>query len=1289
MRILHTADWHLGSPKSPYENGVNLRSQDTLHCLDEMVRAARQEKPDYALVSGDIFDKAEIGQGRGHKEVLQARKVILELAEVSQGVVVMRGTPNHDSGEAFEELAAHFEHMDNVHIVTTPQVLKLPDIDVAVVPGFDRGIFRSQHPGLGKEEENEVFSRELSNIVMGLRAQCRADPSIPAVLMAHYTVPGCNTESGQLMLLSQFEPMLPAECLQAANFDLVALGHIHRPQKVPGVANCFYSGAINAMTFGDEGQDRGFWIHEHDLPFDTWNWESKFYNTPYREFMTLHFTDTDVTAINLGHLDEVAMNYWRWNGAVQGKIVRIRYSCSEEKTKAYRMKESLIEKTLLEDGAFMLWDNLPANISEYTNREKLERTTDPEENLVKYLEEQQVDPQKIQELVLKARPIISQAEAGMTSVAHTGTFEPLEISVENYRNYEKETFDFQNITFCTINGQNGAGKSSLFMDAIVDCLFEEPREGIILDENKKAPWIRNDDNARKGTIVFTFRIGEIIYRVTRTRTRSGKGTLNISRLEDGTWNDCSKERYNDTQQEILNILGMDSFTFRSCALIMQDQYGIFLQAPPEERVEVLSTLLCLGIYQVMERIADDKRKATSDTARKLKTEIEVHDATARGIGNPEEELEVCSKELTILEVLQEEKESERDRYKLLLASQEEVTERIHRLILSKDELKEKRIAAEKNKEIQQEIIDSNSALLSRKDEIESAVSRYNSMVDQERALSNEVALGNAKAKEASSLAEEVAEEQAYLTRLQEEYKELQEQWSDLQPSDQDELIRTRAQEYQKYMDLYQQAKDLQAEYQAAVATRNQTDYEYDREKSNIASQTAILERKREELERRTVLLENSGCPDIDNAHCRFLADAIEARERLPEMELEIKNFKKEREAYLEKLREKCNKAEADVQAVGFDLRQLESYKLKLDELEDAPQALIKLEERGKQIAVIEAKIDAAKGNIEKSGKRLSEVKLRAEKAKNEAEECISIKQQYEKIVQDMNELMPMLEQERQIPVAEEKMKTAMARKQELSEELSRLDTEIDEKRKEIAKEQENRYDIGKLRDIVTVLNNDLASLSEQIKEKQRKIGCLQEKASQAEKLRSEILILSKQQTEASAEMADYEVLKTAFSQSGVPHQIIRSIIPQLTDTANSILGQMTGGKMGVEFKLEKIQKKKETATLEILVDEYGKPPLPYLSKSGGEKVKSSLAVILALSEIKSSLAGMQMGMLFIDEPPFLDTDGMQAYCDALETIWRRYPSTKIMAITHDPNMKARFPQNIDVIKTEHGSKVVY
>jgi exonuclease SbcC len=64
-------------------------------------------------------------------------------------------------------------------------------------------------------------------------------------------------------------------------------------------------------------------------------------------------------------------------------------------------------------------------------------------------------------------------------------------------------------------------------------------------------------------------------------------------------------------------------------------------------------------------------------------------------------------------------------------------------------------------------------------------------------------------------------------------------------------------------------------------------------------------------------------------------------------------------------------------------------------------------------------------------------------------------------------------------------------------------------------------------------------------------------------------------------------------------------------------------------------------------------------------------------------------MLFIDEPPFLDEEGVQAYCDALEAIQSRYENMKVMAITHNQAMKERFPQSIEVIKTEEGSKVQF
>ena len=40
MKILHTADWHIGQFKGPVVDGVNLRSQDTVKCLEYMVQVA-------------------------------------------------------------------------------------------------------------------------------------------------------------------------------------------------------------------------------------------------------------------------------------------------------------------------------------------------------------------------------------------------------------------------------------------------------------------------------------------------------------------------------------------------------------------------------------------------------------------------------------------------------------------------------------------------------------------------------------------------------------------------------------------------------------------------------------------------------------------------------------------------------------------------------------------------------------------------------------------------------------------------------------------------------------------------------------------------------------------------------------------------------------------------------------------------------------------------------------------------------------------------------------------------
>lgn len=1285
MRILTTADWHIGNFRSPAKDGVNLRTEDTKRCLDELVRVAKEEHPDYSLISGDIFHVGRLWSDRCCEEIITAVHYIRELAAVSRQVVVMRGTPNHDGAGQFNVLKEMFSSSPNVHIVDTPQVLHFGLVDIAVLPGFDRGVLRAKFPELSGGQENEVFTQELANIILGMKAQCAQDAA--SVLMAHYTVPGCNTESGQEMFLSQFEPIISQETLRTAGFDLVALGHIHRPQRI-GVNSWYYSGAVNQLNFNDEGQDRGFWIHEGPLPFG--GWDSAFHNTPAREHITFDFTDTDVTAVNFGHMDEVAFNYWRYNGAVQDKIVRIRYSCTDEKDKAFKLNAALLEKALLDDGAFMVWDILPDKVEETVNREELARTTDPEANLMRYLEEKQVPQERAQELLLKASPVIAEAEACMPSAAHTGVFEPVEISVKNYRNYEDETFNFENITFCTINGQNGAGKSSLFMDAILDCLYEQPREGIVKDGTGKAPWLREDEKVRSGSIMFTFRIGDKEYRVTRTRAKSGKGTLNLAEKTDGEWEDRSRERYNDTQQEILDILGMDSLTFKSCALIMQDQYGLFLQAKPEERVEVLGTLLGLGVYQIMEKAALDRAKSNGAKARELKQEIEIHSNTVASFGKPDKELESCKSDLAAYESARQAKASGRDQKKLLLAGRQEAAERRAKLLSAITALQGKKLSAEQSKAVQQEILDSSEAFLSGKAEIDAKVAEHKALMARELELAGESALYSSKKMEAENLYRQAEAEQecidAYKGKLGQKEGEL----AGAQPTEQDAAVRENAEAYaRKKADLeamqakaaaYQQAK---AEYSSAVFRQNEVVSRYTAERKALEERKAVLERK-------VSLLAESGCVDLENAHCRFLQDAVEAKEQLARMDAEFTDIMERERTDAGKAQDEVDAKRMAVDVIGHDADVLSALEKECAGLFPYVGKMEEINQRAGRIALLEADIRHLQSNIGEAEKRLSTVKIRAVEAEQERERYAKAFDEHVRVMASIAGLEPWLEKEKRIPVAVERKATAQARLSELAAELAGIDAEVAEKQADADREMLAMSGMEMLAEEVARMDAEINAIDDMVRSKQMMIGALQQKADQIAKLKQEITALQEKQAGYAKEAADYDALKTAFSQGGIPHQIIRSIIPHLTATANTILGQMTGGKMGIEFRLESVQKNgKEKAALDIFIAEYGKSVLPYLSKSGGEKVKSSLAVILSLAEAKSSSAGIQLGMLFIDEPPFLDHDGVDAYCDALETIRNRYPAMKVMAITHDPAMKARFPQSLDVVKTENGSKVIY
>lgn len=1282
MKVLHTADWHIGQFKGPVEDGVNLRSLDTVKCLEYMVEKAREEHPDLVCISGDVFHQEQIGPVRYSDEMVTATRIIDELSKVSKFVVVMRGTPNHDGFGQFRVLTKMLEHNKKVAVVTTPQVISTPIADIVCIPGFDKQEFRAKFPGLSAEEENLTWTKYISEMVMGLRAQCSqtnivAD-MVPAILMAHYTVPGCNMESGQTSFFSNFEPVIPRESLQTARFDAVLLGHIHRPQMLEGLENVFYSGAINAMNFNDEGQKRGFWIHEFEKKSLK---KGHFYETPYRKFQTIKWDKEDVAEyLRSGKMYLIEKDY---TSSCMDAIVRLQYSCDTEQKKALNIP--VLQKDLYEIGAFYVADIEAESMMNITNRQLLSEESDPLLNLKKWLDEKCfTDSEKIVEL---AEPIIADAMKSSNTVEIHGVFKPVSIKVKNYRTYKEECFDFDDISFCTINGVNGAGKSSLFMDAISDCLFEETREG----DNKS--WIRGTEDARSGSIEFVFDIGESRFRVVRTRTKSGKPTLNLSQLnEDGTdWLNLSKERIIDTQSEILRVLGMDSMTFRSCALIMQDQYGLFLQARKDERISILGNLLGLGIYGIMEQ---DARKRLGDAKRTLmqkKDAVKIKDDIIASKGNPQEELEELEKEIESSEKLIGEISIDLKEAQALLVKYEAAKKNCEDLRSRKEQVKNEKASIEESINKLNSIIESCETILKKADVIREKSKEYSAAEDEMKTLSEELIRYESEKKALVDCEANLQRYQNIIKNAEFENARIDQELSELDTDSDDGIAEKIAELEEKREELYA-VMDKKNAHDAIVQEVSAKRDEFQKANAAYETQLRLAESDLSTQKQQKAYMEDSGCADIENANCRFLKKAKEDASKIENTEKCISTIKEAMKEAETAFSEFEQEKQEELQNIGYSKEKETSIRERIADLEVYQAKKQRIEESRLKRARLEAEKESNDKTIASCSENVSDVKLQAQEITERVNNLSEKVNLYEQVKEKADGLKVYAEQEKSLPVYEERVKNArenMAMQEKL---LEKKDEELIVMVADMisASELMESFDSG-TESKVSDLEERMETEKKKLQDLQVQKGSLIQKAEDVKSMKEEIFELKKDIEACALITTRYDVLKQAFSQDGVPHQIIRNIIPHITDTANNILGQMTGGTMGVDFVMERTVKGKDgdKATLDVLIEEYGKTTLPYASKSGGEKVKASLAVILALSEIKATAAGIQLGMLFIDEPPFLDDDGTQAYVDSLEAIRKRYPDVKVMAITHDDAMKARFNQSVTVIKTEEGSKVIY
>lgn len=352
MKIAHTGDihWGLNYPGPT----TSSRFEDINRVANFMADRIIEEQCDLVLVAGDLFKDARVFLDRASVEIAAAVAWLRKLSDAGIPVVVISGTPSHDAVAAYELIKEM--RIDGVTVCTTPEVVICdPDgepLSVACFPGINRSTIASKEEfaKLPAHELHYLITDRVTQTVMGLAAQCAPGPKI---LLSHITCVGAD--KGFEDLLQQQEPVLTKAAIEGAGFDLVCLGHIHKPQMVEGLTvPTYYCGAPERLSFNEEGHRPGFWIHEHTGLMI----ESTFIETPARKYRTFDFPwseeDPDAVADVLTDFKTCLTGCEAMKDGksclVRDAIVRVRYEVTDAQAKL--IKQNKITRDLYDLGAY-------------------------------------------------------------------------------------------------------------------------------------------------------------------------------------------------------------------------------------------------------------------------------------------------------------------------------------------------------------------------------------------------------------------------------------------------------------------------------------------------------------------------------------------------------------------------------------------------------------------------------------------------------------------------------------------------------------------------------------------------------------------------------------------------------------------------------------------------------------------------------------------------------------------------------------------------------------------------
>lgn len=218
-----------------------------------------------------------------------------------------------------------------------------------------------------------------------------------------------------------------------------------------------------------------------------------------------------------------------------------------------------------------------------------------------------------------------------------------------------------------------------------------------------------------------------------------------------------------------------------------------------------------------------------------------------------------------------------------------------------------------------------------------------------------------------------------------------------------------------------------------------------------------------------------------------------------------------------------------------------------------------------------------------------------------------------------------------------------------------------------------------------LLGTEVAALRRRQMEVGVSYGSLQGHAEDLKRRVSEKNALEARHAVLLQDLDTHRRLAKAFGKDGVQAIIMENVTEDLRNYANSVLRRVCRTPMSLDFVTQhQTGSGSWTETFDIRVAMDG-DQADFEDLSGGEQVRVSIALRLALSRLLMRRVGSTVRFLLLDEvDQALDRQGMQSLAATINALSQEF---KILVITHNDSMKDRFDHLIVVQKGPHGSIV--